>query len=494
MHKTLIASQTLLRNWLACSAAVLAPCALPSFAQVPLPPVVTDYPRDGVDLGYGWFSAAGTKVLAICIDFDTHNDPAQTKNVEIKSISDKSSLMQRLNVSAEVQVKAVVASVSAKTSFASSTDFESESSTFAVRAVVQNGVESVVPTPSVPVRLKENYRNLARSNPSEFFRQCGDSFVAARYGGAELWSLISFANVKTEETEQLKVEVQGSGWNVFSASGSTSTEMKKSSDQKNLTIQYAESGGAGDPIPTDQNGLITAVQNLPSLAHNAPSYTQIELVRYEALGDWPGGVISTSQTDFQKIASRFEQFTALQDEIHRIQKTPSNYVLGHGVTLDGLQAVDQQLYEHIQRLNKTAQTCNASGFANCKIDPKDDITDYQFRAKLPVPKLSFLEDWIISVKSPIDIAAARRQLAFPGGTPQFYAQVRATLSSYIQQFNHAQAEYPAALRRAIGSKWISSALHDRCDADPGSVDCISPDDEARIISQINIQYTPVPIP
>jgi len=270
--------------------------------------------------------------------------------------------------------------------------------------------------------------------------------------------------------------------------------MKKASDQRTLNIQYAESGGAGDPIPTDQAGLIAAVQSLPRLAQSAPQYTQIELVRYEALNEWPGGITSSMPTDFEKIASRFQQLTALRDEIARIQQTPSNYILGHGVTLDSLRALDQQLYEHVRRLHDTAKNCSASGFVNCTIDPRDDITDYAFRAQLPVPIGSFFEDWQIWNLSVNFIPAVRRQLVFPGGTPQFYAQVRSTLASAIADFNHANAAYPAALRRAIATKWISSALHDRCDADAGSEDCISPDQEASIISRINIQYTPAPVP
>jgi hypothetical protein len=470
--------------------------AIPSFGQISTPPVVADYPRDGVQLGTAWFSTTGMKQEAgnVCIEFSTHNDPAQNKDVEIKSVSDKASLMQRLDVSADLQVKAVVASASAKTSFVNSVDFQSESSTFAVRAVVQNGVESVIPGANSPIHLKQPYLDLAKNRPDEFFRECGDSFVAARYGGAELWGLISFSHVATEETEELKVQVQGSGWNIFSASGSTDSEMKKASDQKTLTIQYAESGGAGDPIPTDQAGLIAAVQSLPRLAQSAPDYTQIELVGYDSLNDWPGGNASQTHTDFQKIASRFEQLTALRDEIHHIEATPDDYILGDGVTLDSLDALDQQMWEHVKRLDDSAKTCVSSGFARCTIDPRDDITDYAFRAKMPVPKHSFLEDQEIWNLTTNLIPAIRHNQSIPGGSPQFYALGRTMLQNFNEDLIHAQAEYPAALRRAIAAKWISSAVHDRCDADAGSEDCISPAQEDAITAQIIIQYTPVPAP
>jgi len=464
--------------------------ASPSSAQIPVRSIVADYPRDGVELGYGWFSTSGTKALNPCIAFATHSDSAQTKNAEIKSVSDKASFMQQLEVSAEMQVKAVVASASVKTSFANSVDFQSESSTFAARAVVQNGAESVVPPAGSTIHLVPPFDRLARSNPAEFFRRCGDSFVATRYGGAELWGLITFNHVSTEESEQLKVSVEGSGWGVFSGSGSTSSEMKRASDSMSLTIQYAESGGVGDKIPTNQAGLIAAVESLPGLAHDAAQYTQIELVRYEALNDWPGASRSVLHTDVQKIASRFQQLMTLRDEIARIKQKPTDYILGAGVTLDSLQTLDQQLFEHTKRLHDAAQLCVTSNFATCRIDPKDDITDYGFRAQLPVPKFSFHED-IVLANYLAYLPVVRSALAQPGHTPQFYASGREGLASTIQGINHAQAEYPAALKRAIALKWISSPLHDRCDLDAGSQDCIAPKDETAFINQIKISYTPV---
>ena len=357
------------------------------------------------------------------------------------------------------------------------------------------GVESVVPPHGGTVRLASAFYTLAKNDPLEFRRQCGDTFVSARYSGAELNGMIAFSHVQSEQSEQLKVSVEGSGWNVFSASSSLNTEMKRASEHSDLAIHYMESGGAGDPIPTDQPGLIVAVQALPAKAQSAPSFSQAEVLRYEALNDWPGHSESHSIGGIERISSRYQQFSSLRDEVHKIQAKPDDYIIGNGVDLGTLGVLDQELYVHVQRLYVAAKTCSDSAYAICAIDPRDDVTDYTFRARLTVPRYSFFESW--SIPNEADgVRRLRNTLAHPNDsfTPGFVAVVRSQIQAGVQNFNHSQAEYPNGLRRAIAAKWITPAVHDRCDSNPISPDCISPVQEAAIVNGISIAFTPAPAP
>jgi hypothetical protein len=60
----------------------------------------------------------------MCVDFSRVQDAAQDKTMQIVSVDDKSSLMNQLEVSAEVQVKAIGGSGSAKTDFVRNVEFK----------------------------------------------------------------------------------------------------------------------------------------------------------------------------------------------------------------------------------------------------------------------------------------------------------------------------------------------------------------------------------
>ncbi len=85
--------------------------------------------------------------------------------------------MNQLQVSAELQVKAILGSASAKTEFINRVEVKDEYSNFVVQALVTNGAKFVIPGDSGHVELTQSALNLAQTDPIAFFNQCGDTFV-----------------------------------------------------------------------------------------------------------------------------------------------------------------------------------------------------------------------------------------------------------------------------------------------------------------------------
>src|SRR5262249_21365451 len=155
--------------------------------------------------------------------FAPASDNFQAKTLSVKSITDRQSLFDRLEVSTELQYKALVAAVSAKVRFVQSTKLDGEYIHFAIDGRVQNGTMFTAPvhtaksanfqtTPLTPfeidqappsiaflrddngasVSLLPKYVKMALDNPEQFQRECGTDFVAAIFTGAQLAATLSF--------------------------------------------------------------------------------------------------------------------------------------------------------------------------------------------------------------------------------------------------------------------------------------------------------------
>lgn len=448
-----------------------------------------DYPDGGVELGQGWESTAGQKTNASCIDFTEAKDLAQDKTLDLKEVTDKSSLMNQLDVSAEAQVKGIAGSASAKVKFVSSTKVDEEQSNFSVHARVLNGANFVGPPKSGQIDLKPSYRRLAHSNLTQFLQQCGDSYVLGLIGGAELSAILAFHVYQVDEKKALSVSVSGSGWNTFEASGSVSQTMNKYASSSQFSILYHEAGGSGDPIPTTQEGLVQVIHGLPSLAQSAPKYFTIKLARYDTLPSWPDKKSDWLYTQYAAIASQYGKFSSLHESVVTMIAKPDDYILDHGVSRSDLDQIEGQLLDHLKRLKQKSADCLDSSGANCKIQSQDKVSDYEYRIRLPIRKVACpayislqaaIADAPVKHQQYLKVLNYYQQLAEqlriekkqdfwgPNSAPARAAdeQAAAVLKSQTEQF-------PEGIRDAIAAQWIELPARARCADDVLSDGCIS---------------------
>jgi hypothetical protein len=466
-------------------------------------PVTADYPHDGVELGQGWSATLRQKTNAICVAFTDVKDLAQDKSLSITSTDDKSSLSNQLQISAELQVKAMIGSASFKTDFVKSVELKDEYSNFSVLAIVNNGAEYAAPDSTGKLDLKPEFVTLAKTNLTEFLNQCGDTFVSARYGGAELDALITVEDHSIDQHQALKMAIEGSGWGV-TASASYNTAMTSASASHKLTIKYRQSGGSGDPLPIDQPTLNTAIEKLAAAASTAGEYFQIELTRYDSLASWPASPQNLTTTSFGEVAARYGQLTSLHDELESIKKDPSQWIIDRGVTIQSIKALEDQIDAHTISLQKSAHDCLDPKGGACAIDPGDDVSDYTYRILMPAAKGSFPEDVAIpkamadldAKQVDLDNAIAARNNMPSSIIGRVYQQMydqriippkQAAVTQAKAYLASLQATYPSALKQAIGKQWISDVVSDRCAPDRMTIDCIDNAETdawiARIVTQ-----------
>ena len=103
-------------------------------------PTVIDYPDSGVALGQGWNSFAVAKTTATCLVFQkAESQPGQKKNMTMRAVSSRYQLDREIGVSASASYKGVVGSISGKASYSASVNIETNGTSVAALARVDNG-------------------------------------------------------------------------------------------------------------------------------------------------------------------------------------------------------------------------------------------------------------------------------------------------------------------------------------------------------------------
>ncbi|NIO19930.1 MAG: hypothetical protein GTN76_04110, partial [Candidatus Aenigmarchaeota archaeon] len=306
------------------------------------------------------------KKSAIGVVFvDPQRDLGQKKFMSFEKVSDRHSLMQALEISTEFQYRGVNYKAGAKAKFASVVETSSIFESFVARARVDNAVKFTAPAPdeyedriaslidkkkplkAVKTSLnldvqeyKENFNmkptapgarsiaakgtrfvkltpaayNKAVASADEFRRVYGDCFVSAITLGAELCAVMTFKEFNKKKREDIETSIEGSGWG-FHAEGGFTKKVSEYSKNDKLEVKYYEAGGKGDCIPTDVEGFLAKIEELPELAAKNPVPFKITLQRYDSLPNWPQGFELTSPTPYEALLRRYFEYKTLWDDI-----------------------------------------------------------------------------------------------------------------------------------------------------------------------------------
>jgi hypothetical protein len=368
---------------------------------------LVEYPVDAVDLGQGWHEEQAVKAVATCIDFKPLADTGQEQTMRISVVTDRSDLMNELDVSAEVQVKAIAYSVSGKARYAQTVEIKSESLSFVAHARVDNGVEYTGPAEvggAKRIDLTPRYRDLARRDPAAFERECGDGFVSAIHAGAELTAILSFAAQSSDERRSLEASMKGSGWG-FEAKGKASAKMNEYAAKSALTISYHQTGGQGNPIPTDQARFLQAIQGLPALAAQDGVNYRIRVQSYRSLPGYPTAEEAEEGSFRRELATSYGRLASLRDDVVEILESlespemkgqkivpADDYVDFRPDPVARMRELHDEITEKLRGITKLAAECSylndppqASLDAKCAIPAAlSAARDYDYRIRLPV--------------------------------------------------------------------------------------------------------------
>jgi len=465
------------------------------------------YPdQQGLKLGYGWNSLTGEKSDTIGVVFvESKDDYGQEKHLFIESVSDRSRLMQSLEISAEFQYKSVLGrSLSAKASFAREVNISSAYESFAMKAYVRNFLHYTAPAPSeqmatigrlldegksmqeikselgellpaalkggVPavepldvtalqadgdasVRLTDKALELAQRDPEEFNRQYGDSFVSGIFDGGIFNALLTFKTTMQSERTEIIASVEGSGWNM-SASAKMKEILQRFDERSELSISTFQQGGSGDPMAASIDDFYDKIKRLPDLAAKNPWPFTVILQRYDSLSNWPQGQIPPKPTPYEALLRRYFEYNTLFEDMQVVRNNPLEYLLGRGITVKSVGTAQDEVHTGISAMEEELR----SERNKYTIPDSAKKADYEFRIGMPLPIHYTLQDAPHPWKTP--------QIRVPDINPKMSGR---------------------ELRDAIINYWVQPVVDNRCryrsKSDPGCLSNAQVDDlKSKIIT------------
>ncbi len=346
------------------------------------------FQETGAQLGWGWNSALEEAIPNICVEFESTSEGAQTVNMTISEVSSQSELLEKMDLSATASVKAMV-SVEGKASFAKEVSINSSSSSFLVRATIDNGYDYAAPvkmkTTKPPEQLSfwERWFGESVGDPEEekgsklrltpwaldlakrggdleaFRAQCGDAFVQAVYGGAELYGLVTIESSKKNSSKKFSEEVTGSY--SFVQAGEKFEESIRSIDENaEISVTFFQLGGSGGAIASDRAGFLKKLETLTGEAAENPKHTRLAVMPYSQLANWPREPGPDPQEhELNEILVEYWNFTSLYRDVQQVLAHPDKFLLNKGVTETGLHQLEDELNAIRKRLERMARD-NAS--------------------------------------------------------------------------------------------------------------------------------------
>jgi hypothetical protein len=379
-------------------------------------PVSVNYPQTGVDVGWGWDSQEGVPQPNVCIEYSIEEDQGQTKYMSMTEVSDTRELMQSMNISAAASVKTIAYSASGSAQFAKNTKINSFSSNFVLNVSVDNGVRYA--TPLLPgkrgdikdpqtrktlpdagsIRLTPEALRMAKKRDlTAFMNLCGDSYVAALYGGARLTAVITVATSSKQEREEASASFSGSGWGANVKASAKGDSVGKI-DKKSITMRFHQSGGRNDKIPASKEDLIAKFDTLTTEASDYPAYYRLTLMPYTALANWPDREITLDLSEQEQLAEYWAGFTTLYEDLEYIFSRPEKFQvlnptgqlvpLANGGESDEsirkLKNLQDEVQAALLRLQEDALRCSVPEEV-CNFSEGLYLPPYAYRIQMPLP-------------------------------------------------------------------------------------------------------------
>ncbi len=293
---------------------------------------VLPVPETGIQLGWGYNLLDATPVPKQCVVFTPAEEPAQTRTMSMKEVTDTYELQKRMNVSAEASVKAMGVEGKGKASFAKNVNLSGSSIHFLLDASVDNGVRYAAPAAELrnsagrgpSIRLTDDAVRLA-AKPDDFLRQCGTGFVSAVYSGASINAVVSITTTSSSEKQDIRAEVEAKGWGA-TAKGSMHQGSSTTASTSDRSMTVLMVGGRGDSIPKNQEELEAKLETLSYAAYEAPKDFRMAVTPYESLSNWPQDkVLDEDSVELEQLAGLYGDYTTLYDEIEYILRHPELY-------------------------------------------------------------------------------------------------------------------------------------------------------------------------
>ncbi|MDK9726118.1 MAG: hypothetical protein OEL88_14700 [Sterolibacteriaceae bacterium MAG5] len=263
-------------------------------------------------------------------------------------------------------------------------------------AGVQTGGNAALPPNAIV--LHPYYADLSATNPDEFRRLCGDSFVQAINEGGELAVRYTFMTRSAEEQATISAAVTASA-DVSGVNVTASTNFKSATSSYNssgqLAVDSAIIGGSGLAPAKDIDGINALVGGFASAVQANPAKFSITITDYSTLPNYGGTNKMAPLTNLQRLAWEFGKADALLTTTMNIlndidrQGQDSVYVLSRwGGDRTALDQLRTQLASRRDSLQNQAKSCFAAKDANssaCLPSNPEQMDDLSVRTNFPLP-------------------------------------------------------------------------------------------------------------
>lgn len=353
--------------------------------------VLVEFPIENpASLGIGWNFVDNKKTLQNCVVHDVSSLSFQDRRAQLSVVEDHEALSNALDVSVTAKYRAVMSNFSASARFVTSTKFEARSTHVAIMAEVDEGPQFVVPVSSGSsssnveqeiknVRLLPAFVDLASTDIDEFYRQCGQGFVAVVHSGARINAVLTFSNTTQNEHEAISVSLSGGGGGA-SFSASFKRTMDSFTQAERFNVSYLGLGGAADTIPLSKEGLISAVEGLPKVSAAAPRPFTMIVQRYEELPNWPSVIVPSELSDAELLANTYWRLFTLQSYVQEAL-FDDGWLLILDANRDDVLALDLEIQETMQGVKDALWSCVVD--EKCQTEKWQSWNDYSLRARLP---------------------------------------------------------------------------------------------------------------
>lgn len=201
-------------------------------------------------------------------------------------VSDQTSLMQALGVSASVDARYMLFSADAKVSFAESSAVNSFSSFVVGRCLVKNAQRK-----GHGFKLTEDAQTLLHkpSGMEDFKTAFGDMFVRALNTGGEFLVIARITSISQEHQNTLATSLRGE-YNGFTVAVSFSAALTKAMSETNnhtdVTVWLRQRGGQEAQVTftgADATKILERLANFPTIAHQHPVGYEADLASYNTI-------------------------------------------------------------------------------------------------------------------------------------------------------------------------------------------------------------------
>jgi hypothetical protein len=311
----------------------------------------------GVLLGKG-VDVGAHKVLATALEESPREslvpNGGQTIEFNMQAVTNSEELIRKLNLDIAASFPIMGVTIAPTVRYAASTSINR----FYTYLLVTNVVHDQELVLSKPRLTQQALEILMTQGWAGFAKRYGLEYVAGYVTGGSFFGLIEVATTTTEEQAEVKAVLGLTFGGTIKVDASVESVITSKISAKVSTVTVYQTGGVGDPIETDAEGMMQQARTFAALARSNPVPFQIIVHRYEdTVENLPLTQPNTESPIYLKRRDALEELGE-KYQYYKDQRSDIDFVLRN------LLSFDVYREQSVEELQATRQALQAD-FAGC---------------------------------------------------------------------------------------------------------------------------------